>query len=104
MKYPKIINKLRINNEVSWNLTVQNWTIFISLYRSLYRYRVRVPIYVTSSKPKKLVLGTYSTTLSYISRVYNKNMADEEKYLYAFRRRVYNLHLIQISALFMHVW
>ena len=25
-------------------------------------------------------------------------MADEEKYLYAFRRRVYNLHLIQISA------
>ena len=45
MKYSKIINKLRINNEVSWNLTVQNWTVFISLYRSLYRYRVRVPIY-----------------------------------------------------------
>ena len=41
---PKIINKLRNNNEVSWNLTVQNWTVFISLYRSLYRYRVRVPI------------------------------------------------------------
>ena len=38
-------NKLRINNEVSWNLTVQNWTVFINLYRSLYRYRVRVPIY-----------------------------------------------------------
>ena len=29
------------------NLTVQNWTVFISLYlyRSLYRYRVREPIY-----------------------------------------------------------
>ena len=45
MNYSKIINKLRINNEVSWNLTVQNWTVFISLYRSLYGYMVRVPIY-----------------------------------------------------------
>ena len=34
MKQSKIINKLRTNNEVSWNLTVQNWTVFISLYRS----------------------------------------------------------------------
>ena len=32
------------------------------------------------------------------------NMVDEEKYLYAFRWRVYNLHLIQISARYMHVW
>ena len=54
---------------------------------------------MTSSKPKKLVPGPYSTTWSYISLAYNKNMADEEKYLYAFRRRLYNLHLIQISAL-----
>ena len=30
MKLSKIINKLRINNEVSWNLTVQNWTVCIS--------------------------------------------------------------------------
>ena len=55
-------------------------------------------------KPKKLVLGPYSTTWSYISLAYNKNMADEEKYIYAFRRRVYNLHLIQISAQYMPVW
>ena len=41
-----MINKLRINNEVSWNLMVQNWTVFINLYRSLYRYRMRVPIYL----------------------------------------------------------
>ena len=59
---------------------------------------------MTSSKPKKLVPGPYSTTWSYISLAYNKNMADEEKYLHAFRRRVYNLHLIQISARYMHVW
>ena len=59
---------------------------------------------MTSSKPKKLVPGPYSTTWSYISLAYNKNMADEEKYLYAFRRRVYNLHLIQISVRYMHVW
>ena len=64
----------------------------------------KIKNYVTSSKPKKLVPGPYSTTWSYISLVYNKNMADEEKYLYAFRRRVYNLHLFQISARYMHVW
>ena len=65
---------------------------------------IEIKNYVTSSKPKKLVLGPYSTTWSYISFAYDKNMADEEKYLYAFRRRGYNLHLIQISARYMHVW
>ena len=65
------------------------------------QYNYFVTYYVTSSKPKKLVPGTYSTTWSYLA--YNKNMEDEEKYLHA-RRRVYNLHLIQISARNMHVW
>ena len=37
----------------------------------------------------------------YISLAYNKNVADEEKYLHAFRKRVYNLHLIQLSARYM---
>ena len=55
-------------------------------------------------KTEKVGPGPYSTTWSYISLAYNKNMAVEEKYLYAFRRRVYNLHLIQISARCMHVW
>ena len=52
-------NKLRIDNVFSWNLTVQNWTVFISLYRSLYRYRVSVPIY---SYPFDLYLSIYTTT------------------------------------------
>ena len=34
-----------------------------------------------SSKPKKLVPGPYSTTWSYISLAYDKNVADEEKIL-----------------------
>ena len=56
---------------------------------------------MTSSKPKKLVPSPYSTTWSYISLAQNKNIADEGKYIYseyAFQRRVYNLHLIQILA------
>ena len=81
-----------------WNEKQINWwTISISLWS-------KIKDYVTSSKPKKLVPGPYSTTWSYISLAYNKNMADEEKYLHACRSRVYNLHLIQISARYMHVW
>ena len=59
---------------------------------------------LTGGKFRPVTPGPYSTTWSYISFAYNKNMADEDKYLYAFRRRVYNLHLIQISARYMHVW
>ena len=62
-----------------------------------------IPRHFLVAGHKKLVPGPYSTTWSYISLACNKNMADEEKYLYAFRRRVYNLHLIQISARYMHV-
>ena len=74
------------------------------LIESINFFVSKIKNYVTSSKPKKLVPGPYSTTWSYISLAYNKNMADEDKYLYAFRRSVYNLHLIQISARYMHVW
>ena len=81
-----------------WNKNQINlWIVSISLWS-------KIKNYMTSSKPKKLVPGPYSMTWSYISLAYNKNMADEEKYLYVFRRRVYNLHLVQISARIMHVW
>ena len=81
-----------------WNeKQINKCTVSISLWS-------KIKNYVTSSKPKKLVPSPYSTTWSYISLAYNKNMADEEKNLHAFRRRVYNLHLIQISARYMHVW
>ena len=62
MQFLKTINKLRITNEVSWNLTVQNWIVFISLYRS-------IPIHVEVERTKLVSLhglDILSPTLWYI--------------------------------------